>query len=110
MKFDLKTPCPDCPFVKGSSTNRTLDPERIQGIVHDIKHDATFTCHKTLEQPVEVQQHCAGALIFLENGEHPNNMLRIAERLGLYDYTKLNRNADIIDDPSPLPNRKDTIK
>lgn len=103
MKFDLRTPCPDCPFVNGSSTNRSLDPERIHGIVSDIKNDATFTCHKTLEQPVAVQQHCAGALIFLEKGEHPNNMLRIAERLGLYDHTKLNRDADIIDDPTVSP-------
>lgn len=101
MKFDLRTPCPDCPFLCGSSTNRSLDPERIQGIVTDIKNNATFTCHKTLDLPTPVQQHCAGALIFLENGEHPNNMLRIAERLVLYDHTRLNRKADIIADPCP---------
>lgn len=25
MKFDLKTPCKDCPFLIGSSTNKSLD-------------------------------------------------------------------------------------
>lgn len=98
MKFDLKKPCKDCPFIKGSSTNRTLSKERLDGIVDDISNnDMTFTCHKTLNLPEREQQHCAGALIYLEREDNPNQMMRIAERLGLYDRRELNMTADIID-------------
>lgn len=98
MKFDLKTPCKDCPFIKGSSTNTTLPDERLDQIVSDIRHGMSFTCHKTLEKPSCEQQHCAGAMIFLEREERPNQMMRIAERVRSYDYTKLNMDADIIDE------------
>ena len=97
MKFDLKTPCRDCPFITGSSTNISLAKGRIEGIVKDIREDLSFTCHKTLELPEMDQQHCAGAMIFLEREENPNQIMRIAERIGLYDYKKLDMNADIID-------------
>lgn len=33
MKFDLKTPCKDCPFLIGSSTNKSLDEGRIRNIM-----------------------------------------------------------------------------
>lgn len=98
MKFDLKKPCAECPFIKGSATNTTLAEGRLDGIVDDIRDGATFTCHKTLEKPSREQQHCGGALIFLEREENPNQMMRIAERMGLYDYTKLDMTADIIDE------------
>lgn len=98
MKFDLKKPCKDCPFIKGSSTNLTLSEERLDDIVNDISNnDMTFTCHKTLDLAKSEQQHCAGALIFLEREDNPNQMMRIAERLGLYDRRELNMTADIID-------------
>jgi hypothetical protein len=97
MRFDLKTPCKDCPFIKGSSTNTTLAEGRLEGIVDDIRNDMTFACHKTLEKPKSEQQHCGGALIFLEKENRPNQMMRIAERFGKYDYKKLNTDADIID-------------
>ncbi|RST57658.1 hypothetical protein D5F11_021600 [Siminovitchia terrae] len=98
MKFDLKTPCKDCPFIKGSSTNKTLAEDRIEGIVDDIRAGMTFTCHKTLQKHTSEQQHCAGALIFLEKENKPNQMMKIAERLGLYDHRKLKMNVEIIDE------------
>lgn len=98
MKFDLKTPCKDCPFIKSSSTNMTLAEGRIEEIVDDIRDGMTFTCHKTLEKPKNEQQHCGGALIFLEKENRPNQMMRIAERIGVYDYRKLNMNVDLIED------------
>lgn len=97
MKFDLKTPCKDCPFLKGSSTNETLEEGRLDGIVEDIRNDASFTCHKTLDLEFTKRQHCGGALIFLEREENPNQMMRIAERIGMYDYKKLKMEVDIID-------------
>lgn len=95
MKFDLKKPCKDCPFVCGSSINKSLAEGRIEEIVHSIvNEDASFTCHKTLGYDGKKvdHQHCAGATIYLERiGEYgrPNQVLRIAERLGLYDRTKM---------------------
>ncbi|NUJ17456.1 hypothetical protein FKN04_12810 [Bacillus glycinifermentans] len=98
MKFDLKKPCKDCPFIKGSSTNRTLSKERLDSIVDDItNNDMTFTCHKTLDLVKGEQQHCAGALIYLEREDNPNQMMRWMERLGFYDRKKLDMTADVID-------------
>lgn len=97
MKFDLKSPCVDCPFVKGGSANLTLRPGRLEEIVRDIRKDMSFTCHKTLGKASSEQQHCGGALIFLEKENLPNQMMRIAERIGLYDPNKLKMGAKIID-------------
>lgn len=104
MNFDLKIPCKDCPFVKGSSTNVSLAEGRIEGIVQDLRAGMSFTCHKTIQaytdKPV-VEQHCAGAMIFLERENHPNQIMRVAERIGLYDYKKLD-----IDRPDIIENGK----
>lgn len=64
-----------------------------------------FPCHKTatLNEDDEVSEfvpnensvHCAGALIFNEKRNEPNQMMRIAERLGMYDRTKLNMQAKV---------------
>ncbi|WP_168223156.1 hypothetical protein [Pseudarthrobacter sp. NIBRBAC000502770] len=44
--------------------------------------------------------HCAGASIVLEHEERPNQITRIAERLGFYDHKALNKN-------SPVPHSMD---
>lgn len=62
-----------------------------------------FCCHKTTEvseetgdySPKPESQHCAGALIFREKQNAPHQMMRICERLGLYDRTKLDMNAPV---------------
>lgn len=62
-----------------------------------------FHCHLTGETdeetselvPTAESKHCAGALIFLEKRDRPNQMMRISERLGLYDRTKLNMDAPV---------------
>ena len=43
----------------------------------------------------EKSLHCAGALIYLEKRERPHQMMRISERLGMYDYTQLDMTADV---------------
>lgn len=97
MKFNLRKPCKDCPFIPGSSTNTTLDEGRLDDIVEDLRNDYSFTCHKTLDLPDREQQHCAGALIFLEKENNPNQMMRWMERIGHYDRHKLDMDVDIID-------------
>ncbi|MFS0815372.1 hypothetical protein ABC382_00190 [Lysinibacillus sp. 1P01SD] len=100
MKFDLRKPCQDCPFVKGSSTNISLAEGRIKGIIDDITYeDTSFTCHKTLgyDGKKVPQQHCAGAMIYLERigaEGRPNQIMRIAERMGWYKRSNLELNFE----------------
>jgi Family of unknown function (DUF6283) len=98
VKFDMRRPCNNCPFR--SDIKFPLELERVEEIVHSITgEDKTFTCHKTTKFdddgdniPRKDDQHCAGALIMLERMENPNQMMRIAERLGVYDRHKLDMN------------------
>lgn len=104
MKYTLHTPCDACPFLKGSGfTWRSL-----------VEHSSgEFACHKTCTlsdegtfEPREKSPHCAGALIFLEKQEAPHQMMRICERIGLYDRTKLNMDAPVVESPSDCELRK----
>ncbi|MET4238599.1 DUF6283 family protein [Bradyrhizobium sp. RT10b] len=99
MKFDLRRPCDNCPFR--SDVKFPLEVERVEEIVQAItEKDLTFACHKTTRFDPETgetvrspkEQHCAGALIMLEKMQRPNQMMRISERLGFYDRTKLEMN------------------
>ena len=99
MRYNLTTPCDECPYLKGSGfTFKSL-----------LEHAAgEFPCHKAcdLNKQDEFKEnkngktpHCAGALIFLEKREEPHQMMRIAERLGMYDHTKLNMKARVVTRP-----------
>lgn len=67
-------------------------------------NDGGFSCHKTTTQKGRDNEHkdaqaCAGRLIMLEHAEQPDQMMRICERIGLYDRTKLNmEDTDVFDD------------
>lgn len=60
-----------------------------------------FPCHKSADETDEGfiankdSVHCAGALIFNEKRETPHQMMRICERTGSYDMTKLNMKARV---------------
>jgi hypothetical protein len=43
------------------------------------------------------EAHCAGALIMLERLGQPSQMMRIGERLGLYDRTGLDMEAPVFE-------------
>lgn len=100
--FALKRPCGNCPF----RTDRVpfLDRERAQDIADSLAADASFHCHKTVDYDSEdgtgeitqESKHCAGALIVMEHENRPNQMMRIAERIGFYDRTAL-----VMDSPVP---------
>lgn len=90
MNFDLKQPCNDCPFIKNGRMHNSLGEGRMSEIVEYVRDDRTFECHKTVYNNNVEAQHCAGALLFMEqSSERPNQPMRIAERLGLYDHNKL---------------------
>ncbi|MFP3686252.1 hypothetical protein SB847_21345, partial [Bacillus sp. SIMBA_026] len=65
--------------------------ERAQDIADALHADVSFHCHKTLDADEEgdtlevtaASKHCAGAMIVLDHEDRPNQLMRIAERLGL---------------------------
>lgn len=96
----MTTPCPECPFLRKNNFTYASLKRHASG---------EFACHKQCklsEDGVYVKrnektQHCAGALIFLEKHDPPQShqMMRICERLGAYDYTKLDMTADVGSSP-----------
>lgn len=112
MKYELKRPCAKCPFRY--DVGGYLTGERMEEIVEAIRDGETFTCHNTVDYegwdeeeeyiPSEKDQHCAGALIFLEHlGELAAGQLtRIAMRIGMFDPDALDMSAPVFDDPHVL--------
>jgi hypothetical protein len=95
MKYNLTEPCDECPFLIGSGFKLRALQRHASG---------EFACHKACVVDEESGDfvprndktpHCAGALIFLEKQDAPHQMMRICERLGLYDRTKLNMSAPV---------------
>lgn len=104
-KYGLITPCEKCPFR--TDIRPYLRPERVDEILHI---QGEFPCHKTIKVGDQIDdddenwceitddrnaQVCAGFLILLENEGAPNQMMRIAERLGAYDPSKLRMDAPV---------------
>lgn len=98
MQYTMTKPCDACPFLRGSGFTWKSLEEHASG---------EFACHKTCDvseddenagtyEPNDDSLHCAGALIFLEKQNRPHQMMRIAERLGLYDRRKLDMSADVV--------------
>lgn len=92
----MTNPCDQCPFLKTMAHGFTMG--KLQGFA-----SGEFPCHKTADCEDETgnfvangnSQHCAGVLIFNEKRNRPHQMMRIAERLGMYDRRKLNMKADV---------------
>jgi hypothetical protein len=112
MKFDLKAPCRECPFR--TDVRPYLRPGRVREILDAIiGRQQTFACHKTVDYSGaedgesdgvvgDNSQNCAGALILLEKIERPNQMMRIAERLGFYDRRKLKMKSSVYQSPEQM--------
>lgn len=97
MKYDLRTPCASCPFR--SDIRPFIRAARVKEIINS---NAEFACHKTCDYDEDdggsvgpKAQHCAGLLILLEKIGRPHQMMRICERLGLYDASKLDMDAPV---------------
>ena len=95
MRYTQTTPCKECPFLSSMSPSFTL--KRLNEFA-----SGEFPCHKSAELDeedgfvaTEESVHCAGALIFLEKRKRTHQMMRIAERLGDYDYTKLKMESPV---------------
>lgn len=101
MHYKLKKPCKDCPFR--ADIPPFLTQARAEEIASSLVR-SEFPCHKTLEydddegHETKSTAHCAGALIMLEKMEQPSQMMRISERLGMYDRFSLDMDSPIFDD------------
>ncbi len=94
MKYTKRTPCPDCPFLRG--TEQAFTDHRLHQFA-----SGEFPCHKTAKiqdggfTATRESVHCAGALIYLEKRNAPHQMMRIAKRIGMYDHTQLDMEASV---------------
>lgn len=106
MKFDLRRPCNNCPFR--NDITPFIRPERAEEI---LTSQGDFPCHKTtdietdddgetIRSNQDCEHHCAGFLILLEKEGVPNQMMRISERLGMYDPSILDMDAPVYDSVS----------
>jgi hypothetical protein len=99
MQYTMTDPCDSCPFLIGSGFTW-------QSLTEHASRE--FACHTACELSDddvyearnEKTPHCAGALIFLEKQGKPHQLMRICERLRLYDRTKLNMQAKVGRKPS----------
>jgi hypothetical protein len=109
--FALKRPCPHCPFRE--DVPGFLREDRAAGIAYDVLSGLSFDCHKTVDW-VEAEggaarpdtseaRHCAGACIFLEQQDAPNQMMRWYERANGYSRDDLDFDAaPVFDDPEAM--------
>lgn len=92
MKFDLKKPCPGCPFLRdGDKAVRLRNAARVSEVWFAATHAGpNFPCHKTVDYdameedrpPSKDEQHCLGAILAgIASGEGPNQLSRIMLRL-----------------------------
>lgn len=116
--FKLKAPCKDCPFRYDKENQQGwLGGARAKSIHDTLLDGKIFSCHKTVvssddyedehedenyESPRMIQpgeNFCAGALILLEKSGDAmkSQAIRMAERLRLYDRSKLNMDSPVFD-------------
>jgi len=87
--FDRVKPCRTCPFLIGGDGLRYLGEDRAVEIADSLLNDQNFSCHSDIDKPEPQRQHCVGAMHILEADNNPNQMMRIGERCGFYDRSKL---------------------
>lgn len=104
--FDLKRPCAECPFRRSRAAAYGLRPQRLE----DIRTAPAFQCHKTLgsiqmsEDAGSVQRHsgdrpqqCAGLMAVLHASGQPNQIMQVAQRMGVFDAAVIDP-TDTFDD------------
>lgn len=108
MKYELRRPCNNCPFR--TDVEPFITHGRARELVAALVR-SEFTCHKTTVSVDDDEggssridgpnaQHCAGALIMLEHVNQPSQMMRICERIGMYDRSKLDMSSPVYTTPA----------
>jgi hypothetical protein len=95
VRFDLKAPCADCPFLRegGIRLGKARTREIAEGVTGNP--GASFACHKTTgaagPRPRSGEEHCVGALVFAGKVGSYSQILRIMGRLGAFDPDDLEK-------------------
>lgn len=103
LRFDLTTPCADCPFRHDVPLHDGVGGDLPVLLGRMLLGTAAHSCHKTDSRsdcesaksftgPI---QHCAGLMIMLERAGEPSNAMLRAEREGKLDRKKLNMSAPV---------------
>ncbi|OTG87843.1 hypothetical protein [Acinetobacter sp. ANC 3813] len=106
MNFDLRAPCGNCPFRTDVKTNYDwLGKGRAEGIAQTLNENV-FPCHKTTIHDDDgeydafnpKEQACYGAIVVLEHEGKlfQNQMMRIADRFGMYQHHQINLSLPIV--------------
>jgi hypothetical protein len=93
VKYDLHKPCNHCPFLREGGIKLRADRIREISDLMLYGNSGGFPCHRTTKYNDEHgdlmedanSKHCTGALVYAEKQERSTQMMRIAERLGLYN-------------------------
>jgi hypothetical protein len=97
VRFDVTTPCKECPFRRRGRHAVRLTANRVRDVAGNMldRDGASFSCHKAAHGekgddadgycPSQRDIHCVGALIFAVRNKNQTFAMQIAERLGLFD-------------------------
>ncbi len=112
MRFDLRSPCDDCPFRTNAPMHEGIIAELTSKIDSLLDDGLVHSCHKTDPRadceahkrapkgsPV---QHCAGALIMMEKMGRRQIAAVFAEIKGIYDPKRLNMEAPVFSSPKEM--------
>lgn len=103
--YALRKPCAACPFR--TDIDFPLRSGRAREFADQIRGGWEFPCHKTTVEGEPDEEGgstmesgpgtkaCAGALIVQEKEGRINQMMRVAERLGMYDASRLDMDAPV---------------
>jgi hypothetical protein len=110
MDYDMKKPCECCPFRRGTAMRLTAG--RVREVVGGMlkSNGGEFPCHRTIDNLTDDHgedagyqekngkgKHCCGALIFAEKNRTSTQMMRICERIGMYDARALMSDQEVVD-------------
>lgn len=103
MNYNLKKPCKHCPF-RTDCRKGWLGESRADEIADSLERQQSFPCHETTEfyedgEAVQTpeEEHCAGAMILLQSLGIPNQMMRIAHRLGIFNPDELDMQSPVFE-------------
>jgi hypothetical protein len=105
LRFDLRSPCADCPFRNDLPINEGTVGTFAENIWSIIRGEFVHSCHKTdprsdYEPAKDYRgpiQHCAGAMVMMEKSEEPSNFMLWAEAQGKMKRKRLNLGAPVDD-------------
>jgi hypothetical protein len=98
--FDLRRPCVNCPFRRGQGELFQLGPERL----YEIVTATAFQCHKTVDysdwseaKPGDRPQQCAGLMTLLHRERLDNQIMQVAQILGVWDPVGMDPKYEVYD-------------